>query len=42
MFNFNPLTMIPIDYLTHMLSTATSVDRYDIENELFRRKGDAQ
>lgn len=40
MFNFNPLTMIPTDYLKLMLSTAAAVDRYDIENELFRRKGD--
>lgn len=42
MFNFNPLTMIPEEFLQLMLSTATAVDRYDIENELFRRKGDAQ
>ena len=42
MFNFNPLTMIPTDYLTHLLSTATKADRYDIENELFRRQGDVQ
>ena len=42
MFNFNPLTMIPTLYLQAMLATATSAERYDIENELFRRKGDAQ
>jgi hypothetical protein len=42
MFNFNPLTFIPEEFLQQMLSTATAVDRYDIENELFRRKGDAQ
>ena len=42
MFNFNALTMIPTHYLQQMLFTAARVDRYDIENELFRRKGDAQ
>lgn len=42
MFNFNALTMIPTQYLQLMLTTATRADRYDIENELFRRNGDAQ
>jgi hypothetical protein len=42
MFNFNALTMIPTEYLQQMLITATKADCYDIENELFRRKGDAQ
>ena len=37
MFNPNYFTMIPTEYLTQMLATATSADRYDIENELCRR-----
>ena len=39
MFNFNVLTLIPTEYLMQILTTASSMDRYDIENELFRRLG---
>jgi hypothetical protein len=36
MFNSNPFTLIPTDYLVKLLDTADH-DRYDIENELCRR-----
>lgn len=37
MFNPNPLTLIPTEYLIQLLNTAPKLDRYDIENELHRR-----
>ena len=38
MFNFNPLTLIPTEFLQLLLTTASKLNRYDIEDELTRRK----